>query len=94
MFVCLGCTWFVVWLCMMKGIKVTGKVIIQWSIIDHLINRYSNLKLLIIEPFFFQIVYFTATTPLLLLIILFFRGVHLNGYQEGLALLFIPQVWT
>jgi SNF family Na+-dependent transporter len=29
MFVCLGCTWFVVWLCMMKGIKVTGKVIIQ-----------------------------------------------------------------
>ena len=39
-----------------------------------------------------QIVYFTATTPLVLLIILFFRGVHLNGYQEGLALLFIPQV--
>ena len=62
MFVCLGCTWFVVWLCMMKGIKVTGKI-----------------------------VYFTATTPLVLLIILFFRGVHLKGYQEGLALLFIPQ---
>ena len=23
---CLACTWLVVWLCMMKGIKVTGKV--------------------------------------------------------------------
>lgn len=59
---CLAGTWLVVWLCMMKGIKVTGKI-----------------------------VYFTATTPLVLLIILFFRGVHLNGYQEGLALLFIPE---
>lgn len=26
MFLCLACTWFVIWLCMMKGIKVTGKV--------------------------------------------------------------------
>ena len=26
LFACLACTWFLVWLCMMKGIKVTGKV--------------------------------------------------------------------
>ena len=39
-----------------------------------------------------QIVYMTATLPLILLIIFFFRGVHLKGYQEGLALLFIPEV--
>ena len=42
--------------------------------------------------FCFQIVYITATLPLILLIIFFFRGVHLKGYQEGLALLFIPEV--
>ena len=36
--------------------------------------------------------YITATLPLILLIIFFFRGVHLKGYQEGLALLFIPEV--
>ena len=36
MFVCLGCTWFMVWLCMMKGIKVTGKVGLS---IDHLITN-------------------------------------------------------
>ena len=33
MFACLGCTWLVVWLCMMKGIKVTGKVSNDLSII-------------------------------------------------------------
>jgi len=38
-----------------------------------------------------KIVYVTATLPLILLIIFFFRGVHLEGYQEGLALLFIPE---
>ena len=42
--------------------------------------------------FCLQIVYITATLPLILLIIFFFRGVHLKGYQEGLALLFIPEV--
>lgn len=30
MFICLGCTWFVVWVCMMKGIKVTGKVVLLY----------------------------------------------------------------
>ncbi|XP_029184477.1 sodium- and chloride-dependent transporter XTRP3-like [Acropora millepora] len=59
---CLVGTWILVWLCMMKGRRVTGKI-----------------------------VYVTATLPLILLIIFFFRGVHLQGYQEGLALLFIPE---
>lgn len=59
---CLVGIWLVIWLCMMKGIKITGKI-----------------------------VYMTATLPLILLIIFFFRGVHLKGYQEGLALLFIPE---
>ncbi len=42
MFVCLGCTWFMVWLCMMKGIKVTGKVglSIDHLITDNIINRF------------------------------------------------------
>ncbi|XP_078365123.1 sodium- and chloride-dependent transporter XTRP3A-like [Oculina patagonica] len=59
---CLVGIWILVWLCMMKGIRITGKI-----------------------------VYITATLPLILLIIFFFRGVHLKGYQEGLALLFIPE---
>ncbi|KAK2560677.1 Sodium-dependent neutral amino acid transporter B(0)AT3 [Acropora cervicornis] len=59
---CLVGTWILIWLCMMKGRRVTGKI-----------------------------VYVTATLPLILLIIFFFRGVHLQGYQEGLALLFIPE---
>lgn len=40
----------------------------------------------------FQVVYVTATLPLLLLAIMFFRGVHLDGFQHGLALLFVPKV--
>lgn len=59
---CLVGIWILIWLCMMKGIRITGKI-----------------------------VYITATLPLILLIIFFFRGVHLKGYQEGLALLFIPE---
>ncbi|XP_048576904.1 sodium-dependent neutral amino acid transporter B(0)AT3-like isoform X2 [Nematostella vectensis] len=59
---CLVATWILVWLCMCKGIKVTGKI-----------------------------VYITATLPLILLIIFFFRGVHLDGYQDGLRLLFVPE---
>ncbi|XP_015780280.1 PREDICTED: sodium- and chloride-dependent transporter XTRP3-like [Acropora digitifera] len=59
---CLVGTWILIWLCMMKGRRITGKI-----------------------------VYVTATLPLILLIIFFFRGVHLQGYQEGLALLFIPE---
>ncbi|XP_068694110.1 sodium- and chloride-dependent transporter XTRP3A-like isoform X1 [Montipora foliosa] len=62
LYACLTGTWILIWLCMMKGIRITGKI-----------------------------VYVTATFPLILLIIFFFRGVHLEGYQEGLALLFIPE---
>ncbi|XP_073234250.1 sodium-dependent neutral amino acid transporter B(0)AT3-like isoform X2 [Porites lutea] len=61
-YACLIGTWVLIWLCMMKGTRITGKI-----------------------------VYLTATLPLILLIIFFFRGVHLKGYQEGLALLFIPE---
>ncbi|XP_031552563.1 sodium-dependent neutral amino acid transporter B(0)AT3-like [Actinia tenebrosa] len=59
---CLVATWVLCWICMMKGIKVTGKI-----------------------------VYLTATLPLVLLIIFFFRGVHLDGYQDGLRMLFVPE---
>lgn len=37
-----------------------------------------------------KVVYVTSTLPILLLAVMFFRGVHLPGFQEGLALLFIP----
>ena len=34
----------------------------------------------------------TATLPLILLGAMFFRGVNLPGFQQGLALLFVPEV--
>ena len=34
----------------------------------------------------------TAILPLIILAVMFFRGVHLKGFQEGLTLLFIPEV--
>ena len=34
----------------------------------------------------------TAILPLIILAIMFFRGVHLKGFQDGLALLFVPDV--
>jgi len=54
--------WALCWLCMVRGIKSTGKV-----------------------------VYVTAILPLIILAVMFFRGVHLKGFQEGLTLLFIPE---
>ena len=42
---------------------------------------------------FIQVVYVTATLPLILLGAMFFRGVNLPGFQQGLALLFVPEVW-
>ena len=39
-----------------------------------------------------QVVYVTAILPLFILAIMFFRGVHLKGFQDGLTLLFIPEV--
>ncbi|CAG5115581.1 unnamed protein product, partial [Candidula unifasciata] len=54
--------WLLVFLCILKGIKTTGKV-----------------------------VYVTATFPYLVLVIFFFRGITLEGFDKGLALLFIPE---
>ena len=39
-----------------------------------------------------KVVFVTATVPLLLLGAMFFEGVHLDGFQQGLALLFVPNV--
>uniref|UniRef100_A0A7M5WTB9 Transporter n=3 Tax=Clytia hemisphaerica TaxID=252671 RepID=A0A7M5WTB9_9CNID len=38
-----------------------------------------------------KVVYVTATLPLILLGAMFFRGVNLDGFQQGLALLFVPE---
>lgn len=42
--------------------------------------------------FFLKVVYVTATFPYLVLVIFFFRGVTLEGFEEGLKHFFIPDV--
>ena len=56
-------------------------------------KRIQNLiQNLYVFSLSFQVVYVTATFPYFVLVIFFFRGITLHGFEEGVKLLFIPDV--
>ena len=70
--------WVLVYFCIWRSVKVTGKV-------QHLLMTKIHPDLLLV-----QVVYFTATLPYFLLITFTVRGITLEGADKGLAFLFSP----
>lgn len=66
---------------------------INWTIAFSLLFAWLVVWLCMIKRIRSEgkVVYVTSTLPLLLLGAMFFRGVNLGGFQQGLALLFVPE---
>ncbi len=90
---CFLLSWFIVFLCVMKGVQSSGKVcklkifwnFYSWITIVHLSYAGSMIH--------HQVVYFTATFPYVILISLLIRGVTLDGAMIGIRYFFIPE-WS
>ena len=80
LFLCLLLAWVVVYLCLFRGIKSSGKV--SYSLLSCNCDRMQFPSV--------QVIYFTATFPYLVLICLFFRAITLEGAGTGLKFLFLP----
>lgn len=75
--------WIIVYFCIWKGVKSTGKV--RFSIIH--IYAKNN-----IDKFcFMKVVYVTAVFPYIVLIIILIRGVTLEGASIGLKYFLVPK---
>lgn len=90
LFGCLLLGWVIIFLCLVKGIKSTGKVTIHTV---HVLNL-KNTKYLLISPFHhvLQVVYFTAVFPYVILLALLINNVQLPGATDGI-LYFVTPVW-
>ena len=75
-------SWLVVFLCLMKGVKSSGKVK-NLTVLVHLFAIFASK--------ISQVVYFTATFPYVILIALLVRGCLLDGAVDGIKFLFIPK---
>lgn len=90
LFGCLLLGWVIIFLCLVKGIRSTGKVTIHTV---HVLNL-KNTKYLLINPFHhvLQVVYFTAVFPYVILLALLINNVQLPGATDGI-LYFVTPVW-
>ena len=78
-------SWGIVYLCVIKGIKSSGKV--------SRLARISRVTNIFFFPFpLSKVLYFSAIFPYVILFSMLFRGVTLEGAGDGLALLFTPNV--
>ena len=82
---CLVLAWAILFVCLVKGIKSSGKVQ------DYVANG-SYCKFDITTLACFKAVYVTAVFPYVVLVIFFFRGVTLEGAGKGVAYMFTPDV--
>lgn len=80
---CFLLSWLIVFLCVMKGIRSSGKV---WA------RKFYHLKSKI-NIIYSQVVYFTATFPYVILISILVRGVTLDGAIIGIHYFFVPE-WS
>lgn len=89
---CLLAAWIVIFLCMLKGIRSSGKVnhhnvFIAWSPERSLLPYWLNVPLCRVC---LQVVYVTATFPYIVLIVLVIRGATLEGSLQGIAFYLTP----
>lgn len=87
---CLLAAWILIFLCMLKGIRSSGKVTPPRRLCGH--QRTSVAASLtrcrpVCLP---QVVYVTATFPYLVLIVLVIRGATLEGSLRGVAFYLTP----
>ena len=79
----LALSWFIVFLCLCKGVKSSGKVV-------YVSSRHPS-PLSYKKMVHFYIFQFTATFPYAVLIALLVRSVTLEGAVDGIKFLFIPK---
>lgn len=93
---CLGVSWVVVFLCLIKGVKSSGKASRVWPLHPLIPLSWScpcpgvatTDTSACPSP---QVVYFTATFPYVVLTILFVRGITLDGAVSGITYYLMPQ---
>lgn len=94
---CLLAAWIIIFLCMLKGIRSSGKVNLHNVVI---VSSYKTHTQTLV-PFAvktcrsntclcFQVVYVTATFPYFVLIVLIIRGATLEGSLQGVAFYLTP----
>lgn len=95
---CLAISWVVVFLCLFRGVKSSGKVLAHMHTHVHA-GAFSNTSFLLhaapgsnpVVIVCAQVVYFTATFPYVVLTILFIRGITLDGAINGIKYYLTPQ---
>lgn len=103
---CLLAAWVLIFLCMLKGIRSSGKVsftVNDWSPAPTIctLTRTRTLtrpaeplslpfKCVCTAVVLFQVVYVTATFPYFVLIVLIIRGATLEGSLQGVAFYLTP----
>lgn len=91
LFLILLLAWILIYLCIFKGVKSTGKVHgrdIMWG------RERNTCRLYIINVFVlfhFQVVYFTALFPYVILIALLICNVQLPGAIDGIRFFIFPK---
>lgn len=96
---CLLAAWIVIFLCMLKGIRSSGKVNLHNVVIvgSHKTHTHHTHSCPVL-PYLvsltcclcFQVVYVTATFPYFVLIVLIIRGATLEGSLQGVAFYLTP----
>ncbi|XP_012555642.1 sodium- and chloride-dependent transporter XTRP3A [Hydra vulgaris] len=82
--------WYRTTLNIAEGIETSSET--NWTLALYLLLSWFICWICMINGIHSEgkVVYITATLPLVLLAAMFFRGVNLKGFQDGLALLFLP----
>lgn len=98
---CLAISWVVVFLCLFRGVKSSGKVLAHMPAHVHAggfflqhVFRFSESDASesnLVVTLCTQVVYFTATFPYVVLTILFIRGITLDGAINGIKYYLTPQ---
>jgi SNF family Na+-dependent transporter len=79
---CLFICWFIVFVCLFKGVKSMGKVSLNHCLT--FADKFHN-------KFYLKVVYFTALFPYFVLSILLIRGLTLPGASEGIRFYLTPE---
>lgn len=92
---CLLAAWIIIFLCMLKGIRSSGKVKNKKTLLflSAPVQKMCTTVPHVFTLLFFQVVYVTATFPYFVLIVLIIRGATLEGSLQGVAFYLTPD-WS